>query len=175
MPSSRLFYSNLERLIVLVVAWAPLSSIAANTIEVPGIQRTNPEAPGVPSNPSAKMMRSTHANATYAALCAEGVDLQPHIVTAFLSLPDCLRPQLLDPNHVSNSLSLYIYIYTYICIYPEGPSTQYSRTLVPKTVLGVVFGTRVLKYWVLGPSRYVYIYMYRKRESSQIWQFPKIR
>ena len=33
------------------------------------------------------------------------------------------------------------------------PSTQYSRTLVPKTIMSMVFGTRVLKYWVLGPSR----------------------
>ena len=36
--------------------------------------------------------------------------------------------------------------------YLEGPSTQYSRTLVPKASKGMVFGTRVLKYWVLGPS-----------------------
>ena len=37
---------------------------------------------------------------------------------------------------------------------PEGPSNQYSRTLVPKAMNGIVFGTRVLKYWVLGPSGY---------------------
>ena len=36
--------------------------------------------------------------------------------------------------------------------YPEGPSTQYLRTLVPKAINGMVFGTRVLNYWVLGPS-----------------------
>ena len=36
--------------------------------------------------------------------------------------------------------------------YPEGPSTQYLRTLVPKTIPLMAFGTRVLKYWVLGPS-----------------------
>ena len=35
---------------------------------------------------------------------------------------------------------------------PEGPSTQYIRTLVPKTIKGMDFGTRILKYWVLGPS-----------------------
>ena len=35
---------------------------------------------------------------------------------------------------------------------PAGPSTQYLRFLVPKTILLVVFGTRNLKYWVLGPS-----------------------
>ena len=30
--------------------------------------------------------------------------------------------------------------------FPEGPSTQYSRTLVPKTIKRMVFGTRILKY-----------------------------
>ena len=35
---------------------------------------------------------------------------------------------------------------------PEGPSTQHLRTLVPKTIKGMVFGARVLKSWVLGPS-----------------------
>ena len=34
----------------------------------------------------------------------------------------------------------------------EGPSTQYLRFLVPKTILLMVFGPRVLKDWVLGPS-----------------------
>ena len=34
---------------------------------------------------------------------------------------------------------------------PEGPSTQYLRFPVPKTILLMVFGPRVLKYWVLGP------------------------
>ena len=36
--------------------------------------------------------------------------------------------------------------------YLEGPSTQHLRTLVPKAINGMVFGTRVLKHWVLGPS-----------------------
>ena len=36
---------------------------------------------------------------------------------------------------------------------PEGPSTQHLRSLVPKAINSMVFGTRVLKYWVLGPSR----------------------
>ena len=35
--------------------------------------------------------------------------------------------------------------------HPEGPSTHHLRFLVPKTVLSMVFGTRDLKYWVLGP------------------------
>ena len=36
----------------------------------------------------------------------------------------------------------------------EGPSTQYLRTLVPNTIAikSMVFGTRNLKYWVLGTS-----------------------
>ena len=36
--------------------------------------------------------------------------------------------------------------------YPESPSTQYSRTLVPKTIPLMAFGTSVLKYLVFGPS-----------------------
>ena len=35
---------------------------------------------------------------------------------------------------------------------PEAPSTQYVRTLVPKAIKGMDFGTRVPQYWVLGPS-----------------------
>ena len=34
--------------------------------------------------------------------------------------------------------------------YPEGPSTQDLRSLVPKANRGMVSGGRVLKYWVLG-------------------------
>ena len=36
--------------------------------------------------------------------------------------------------------------------FPKGPSTQYLRSLVPNTIKSMVFGTRNLKYWVLGPS-----------------------
>ena len=36
--------------------------------------------------------------------------------------------------------------------FSESPSTQYLRFLVPKTILSMVFGTRGLTYWVLGPS-----------------------
>ena len=35
---------------------------------------------------------------------------------------------------------------------PGRPSTQYLRTLVLETILSMAFGTRVRKYWVLGPS-----------------------
>ena len=34
---------------------------------------------------------------------------------------------------------------------PKHPSTAYSRTLVPNTITGIVFGTRVLKWAVDGP------------------------
>ena len=40
-----------------------------------------------------------------------------------------------------------------ICaLLPEGPSTQDLRTLAPNHIPLIAFGTRVLKYWVLGPS-----------------------
>ena len=35
---------------------------------------------------------------------------------------------------------------------PEGPSTQHLRSLVSNTIQSMIFGTRNLKYWVLGPS-----------------------
>ena len=34
---------------------------------------------------------------------------------------------------------------------PEGPSTQYLRTLVPNTINSMVFGSRNFKYWALEP------------------------
>ena len=34
----------------------------------------------------------------------------------------------------------------------KGPSSQYLRTLVSKSISLMVFGTRVLKDWVLGPT-----------------------
>ena len=37
-----------------------------------------------------------------------------------------------------------------ICV-SEGPSTQYSSSLVPNPIESVVFETRDHKYWVLGP------------------------
>ena len=39
--------------------------------------------------------------------------------------------------------------------FPEGPSSQYLRSLVPKTIPLMVFGPRVLKYCVLGPSGFL--------------------
>ena len=38
------------------------------------------------------------------------------------------------------------------CISPDGPSTQHSRTLVPKTIPLIAFGTKVLAYLVHGPA-----------------------
>ena len=40
-------------------------------------------------------------------------------------------------------------------LFPEGPSTQYLRSMVPKTIPLMVFGTRVLNYGVLGPSGHI--------------------
>ena len=37
---------------------------------------------------------------------------------------------------------------------PEGPDSQYLRLPVPKSSKAVVFGTRGLKHWVLGPSAF---------------------
>ena len=51
-----------------------------------------------------------------------------------------LEPSTLQPNPEAQQQG------------PEGPSTQFLRTLVPKTSKGMVFGARVLKYWVLGPA-----------------------
>ena len=34
---------------------------------------------------------------------------------------------------------------------PQGRSTQYLRTLVPKTIKGMDFGTKDPTCWVLGP------------------------
>ena len=50
---------------------------------------------------------------------------------------------------------------------PEGPSTQCLRTLVPKAIKGMVVGTRVLKYWVLGPSGLGFIVYYPKRTTFE--------
>ena len=36
--------------------------------------------------------------------------------------------------------------------YTEGPSTQDLSLLVPKTIPSMAFGTKRLKFWVLGPS-----------------------
>ena len=37
-------------------------------------------------------------------------------------------------------------------LFPESPSTQYLRFLIPETILLMVVGTKDLKYWVLGLS-----------------------
>ena len=48
----------------------------------------------------------------------------------------------------------------YTLYFPEGPSTQYFGTLVPNTIPSMVFGTIVLKYWVLGPSGFTLEYWF---------------
>ena len=61
-----------------------------------------------------------------------------------------------DPPYVCMYMCVYVCMYAcmhacmYVCI-PEGPSTQYLRTVVPNTMQGMVFGIRDLKYCVLGP------------------------
>ena len=51
------------------------------------------------------------------------------------------------------SCSFEFVLFLVVCMCsPEGPSAQYFRTLVPNTIQGMVFGTRVLKHGVLGPS-----------------------
>ena len=36
-------------------------------------------------------------------------------------------------------------------VYPKDPFASHLRTVVPKTIPGIVFGTRVLKWAVYGP------------------------
>ena len=42
--------------------------------------------------------------------------------------------------------------------FPEGPSTRSLRTLVPKAINGMAFGTSVFKYWLLGPWACFHVY-----------------
>ena len=53
-----------------------------------------------------------------------------------------------EPAPWPGSKSLYRLLV--LLVYPQGSSTQYLRTLVPKAVKGMVFRTRFLKYLVLG-------------------------
>ena len=53
---------------------------------------------------------------------------------------------------------------------PEGRSIQYLRLLVPKTIPSTVFGTRVLKYWVLGPSGKISSRTHKPRPEPRILQ-----
>ena len=72
----------------------------------------------------------------------------PRLVNAMLSgrIPRTSSTLKLH-QHMSNATNALA-----LC-YPEGPSTQYLRTPVPKTMPLMAFGTRVLKKnWVLGPS-----------------------
>ena len=58
--------------------------------------------------------------------------------------------------------------------YPEGPRTHYSKILVPKPIRRMVFGTRVLKYWVLGPSGALwYTRVARSTRQADIHQATK--
>ena len=56
---------------------------------------------------------------------------------------------------------------------PEGQGTQYLRFLVPKTILLMVFGTRDLKHWVLGPSGcMLYKFLSLGHQSDLAEDFP---
>ena len=54
-------------------------------------------------------------------------------------------------------------------LYLEGPSSQCLRTLVPKTIQGMASGTRVLEYWVLGPSGLVLVLTCPFDASGEPW------
>ena len=56
---------------------------------------------------------------------------------------------------------------------PEGPSTQYLRSLVPKTILLMEFGTRDLEYWVFGPSVRYIIPCHSRRTLGLRWPLLK--
>ena len=66
----------------------------------------------------------------------------------------CIRTCI--QRYMHTDIHTYLHMYVEACLHaiPEGPSTQYIRTLVPKAIKGRVFGTRVLKCWVLGPCGY---------------------
>ena len=54
--------------------------------------------------------------------------------------------------------------------FPEGPKTQYLRSLVPNTIQGMAFGTRDLKYWVLEPSKFLSFVL--RSEDGHIQKLP---
>ena len=61
--------------------------------------------------------------------------------------------------------------------FPEGSSAQYLRSLVPKTIEGMVFGTRDLKVgtwtlWVCEPRRSAFLYRETDPEWKQVRQQP---
>ena len=56
---------------------------------------------------------------------------------------------------------------------PEGPSTQYLGLVVPKTILLLVFGTRELEYWVLGPSGWVSMTQAAHVTAGVLVELPK--
>ena len=53
---------------------------------------------------------------------------------------------------VTGQFTLFTFSGPGMAVAKKGPSNQYSRSLVPDTTKGMVFGTRNLKCWVLGPS-----------------------
>ena len=52
---------------------------------------------------------------------------------------------------------------------PKNPSTQHLRFQIPKTIYGTDFGTRYLRYWILGPKGSKHAgFSYSKGPSTRI-------
>ena len=110
---------------------------------LPHVQRTPYTSPGFPLASSGF------------SLAASGRLLDSTL--GFLRIPASLlvHPTLKDPAEIRVSEELELVL---DCVFglrltcPAGPSTQYLRLLVPKTIPFMVFGTRVLKHWVPGLS-----------------------
>ena len=76
----------------------------------------------------------------------------PSIIYGNLQIHECMGPAVLNGDCSSDLPTLNPYTNTNTAPGSEGASTQYLRTLVSNTIKGMVLGTRILKYWVLGPS-----------------------
>ena len=77
------------------------------------------------------------------ALWAQG--LKPSKASAL-----CVAPALRASGLVVKPLLSDTHSFAWLTV-PEGPNTQYLRTLVPKAIKGMVFGTGVLKIGYLDP------------------------
>ena len=56
-------------------------------------------------------------------------------------------------------------------LFPKGPYTAHVRTLVPKTIPGMAFGTRLLKWAVYGPFG-VLLILLKPREQIRLELLP---
>ena len=69
----------------------------------------------------------------------------------------------LDPNSGCYNCCSY-----YSRPYPVGPSTQCLRFLAPKTIPVIVYATRDLKYWILGPSGLVTCWKLCRKAGARV-------